>query len=221
MVSNHRLDRLTRLTTQFSKKWAKGEPKSLSEGLKEAVRPAEPLEPRLDQATRQIQTQITKLDNRLEKLKEKESSIFKRMVAGMEKHDSQTGTSLSNELAEVRKTEKLVSQGKIALEQIMLRLGTVKDLGDVVTTIAPAMSIVKSVRSGLINFMPEAGHEMGEISSMLSSILADAGQLGEFTLNFQVANEDAEKILAEASIIAEKRMKDKFPELPMPTKEAI
>jgi len=207
------------LTTQFSKKWVKGESKSLSEGLKEAVRPAEPLKPRLDQATRQIQTQVTKLDNRLERLKEKDSSIFKKMVAGMEKHDTQTGTSLSTELTEIRKTERLVSQGKIALEQIMLRLGTVKDIGDVVTTIAPAMSVVKSVKSGLINFMPEAGHEMGQISSMLSSILVDAGQLGNFTLNFQVANEDAEKILAEASIVAEKSMKDKLPELPMPTRE--
>ncbi|MCP8314830.1 MAG: hypothetical protein H3Z53_10755, partial [archaeon] len=101
-----------------------------------------------------------------------------------------------------------------------LRLNTVQDIGDMVATIAPAMSIIRNVRSGLVNFMPEAQHEMGEISNVLSTILVDAGQLGGTTLNFEAANEDAEKILAEASIVAEKRMKENFPELPMPTREA-
>jgi len=178
------------------------------------------LKPRLERATRQIQGQITKLDNRLERLKERDSSTFKRLVAGMEKHDTQRSTALSNELAEVRKMAKLVSQAKIALEQTALRLNTVQDIGDMVATIAPAMSIIRNVRSGLVNFMPEAQHEMGEISNVLSTILVDAGQLGGTTLNFEAANEDAEKILAEASIVAEKRMKENFPELPMPTREA-
>jgi division protein CdvB (Snf7/Vps24/ESCRT-III family) len=41
-------------------------------------------------------------------------------------------------------------------------------------------------------------------------------------LNFEAANEDAEKIIAEASAVAEQRMKDKFPELPtgVPTEES-
>jgi division protein CdvB (Snf7/Vps24/ESCRT-III family) len=179
------------------------------------------LKPRLEQATNQIQSQITKLDNRLVRLKERDSTIFKRMVTEMQKHDAQMSSALSNELAEVRKTANIVNQSKIALEQTTLRLNTVKDLGDMVATVAPAMGIVRSVRSELINFMPEAGHEMGEIGSVLSSILVDAGRLGEFTLNFKAANEDAERILAEASIIAEKRMKEQFPEIPATTAEAI
>ncbi|MCP8305160.1 MAG: hypothetical protein H3Z50_06835 [archaeon] len=178
------------------------------------------MKPKLEQATRQIQAQITKLDNRLVRLKERDSSTFKRIVVAMQKHDAQTSAALSNELAEVRKMAKLVSQAKIALEQITLRLNTVQDLGDMVATLAPATGIIRNVRSGLVKFMPEAEHEMGEIGSMLSSILVDAGQLGGFTLNFEATNEDAERILAEASIVAEKRMKEKFPELPTPTKES-
>jgi division protein CdvB (Snf7/Vps24/ESCRT-III family) len=65
--------------------------------------------------------------------------------------------------------------------------------------------------------MPEAEHEMGEVNSMLSSILVDAGQLGGVTMNFDAANEEAEKIIAEAAAVAEQNMKDKFPELPTPS----
>jgi division protein CdvB (Snf7/Vps24/ESCRT-III family) len=142
------------------------------------------------------------------------------MVAAIQKHDTQMSSALSNELAEVRKMTKLVSQSKIALEQTTLRLDTVQNLGDMVATLAPATCVIRSVRFGLVNFMPEAAHEMGEISSILSTIIVDIGQLGGLTLNFEAANEDAERILAEASIVAEKRMKEQLPELPLPMREA-
>jgi division protein CdvB (Snf7/Vps24/ESCRT-III family) len=48
----------------------------------------------------------------------------------------------------------------------------------------------------------------------LSSILVDAGTVGGYSLNFEAANEDAERIMAEASAVAEQRMKEKFPEIP-------
>jgi division protein CdvB (Snf7/Vps24/ESCRT-III family) len=84
------------------------------------------------------------------------------------------------------------------------------------------MSVIRSVRSGIISVLPEAEREINEISGLLSSILVDAGQVSGSTLNFEAANEDAEKILAEASAVAEQRMKEKFPELPtgVPTGES-
>ncbi|MGB9659166.1 MAG: Snf7 family protein [Nitrososphaerales archaeon] len=205
---------------QFSKNWAKDESKGFSEKLKEAVKPEESLKPRLDQASRLIQAQITNLDNRLLRLQERESYIFKRMVVAMQKHDTQTSSALSNELAEVRKMAKIVSQSKIALEQTTLRLNTVQNLGDMVATLAPAVSVIRDIRLGLVNFMPEAEHGMGEISNILSNTLLDAGQLGVPALNFEAANEDAQKILAEASIVAENKMKEKFPDPSLPIGEA-
>jgi division protein CdvB (Snf7/Vps24/ESCRT-III family) len=209
-----------KVVAQFSKNWAKDESRGFSERLKEAVKPEESLKPRLDQASRLIQAQITNLDNRLLRLHERDSYIFKRMVVAMQKHDTQTSSALSNELAEVRKMAKIVSQSKIALEQTTLRLNTVQNLGDMVATLAPAVSVIRDIRLGLVNFMPEAEHGMGEISNILSSTLLDAGRLGVPALNFEAANEDAQKILAEASIVAENKMKEKFPDLSLPIGEA-
>ena len=163
---------------------------------------------------RQIQVQVAKLDGTCAKLRERDASIFNKIVSSIQKHDSQHASVYENELSEIRKMSRMVTQAKLALEQITLRFNTVNELGDIVVTLTPAMSVIRSVRQGLVSVLPEAEGEIGEISGLLSSILVDAGTVGGYSLNFEAANEDAEKVLAEAAAVAESRMKEKFPEIP-------
>ena len=200
--------------SEFSKKWVPSNTPGFGEKVRGSLNPAGPLKPRIDSAVRNIQVQISKLENTTNKLKERDGALFNKVVSSLQKHDMQHASVYSNELAEVRKMSKLVTSARIALEQIILRLSTASELGDIVVTLAPAMAVIKSVKSGLTGVMPEAEQEIGDINSVLSSILVDAGQLGGLTLNFEAANEDAEHILFEASAVAEQNMKDKFPDLP-------
>jgi division protein CdvB (Snf7/Vps24/ESCRT-III family) len=182
--------------------------------VRESVTSPGPLKPRLESAARQIQAQVARLDASSAKLRERDSQIFKKVVGAIQKHDTQHASVFANELAQVRKMNKMVTQAKLALEQIVLRLSTVTELGDIVTTLTPAMSVIRSVKQGLVGVLPEAESEMGEISGLLSGILVDAGMVGGYSLDFEAGNEDAEKILVEASTVAEHRMKDKLPEIP-------
>lgn len=200
--------------SEFSSKWVKSQQPSTVEKIRESFQPAEPLKPKLEQAVRQLQAEIQKIDSILSKLKKKDEDIFRRSVAAMQNHDTQLATALSNELAEVRKMNKLVSQARLALEQIILRLKTVRDLGDIAVILAPAAGIIKSLRTSLTSVMPEAEGELSEINGLLNNILVEVGQLGGLTLNFEAANEEAEKILAEASAVAEQRIREAFPNLP-------
>jgi division protein CdvB (Snf7/Vps24/ESCRT-III family) len=120
----------------------------------------------------------------------------------------------ANELAEIRKMEKMIMHARLALEQIVLRLRTVSELGDVVTTLAPAVGVLRTVRTGMASVFPEAERELGQIGNLLSGIIIDAGQSTGLTLNFDAANEDAQRILTEAGSVAEQKIKDKFPDLP-------
>ena len=200
--------------SNFTKNWNKPQQGGFGDRVKDAVRSTGPLKPRLELAVRQIQTQVSRLDSASSKLKDRDQSIFTRVVASIQKHDMAHASVFANELAEIRKMNKMVTSAKLALEQIVMRLSTVQELGDIVVTLTPAMSVIKSVKAGLTSVLPEAEGEIGEISGLLSSILVDAGQLGGSTLNFEAANEEAEKVLAEASAVAEQRMKEKFPDLP-------
>jgi len=198
----------------FAGRWEKQNTQGFGERVRDSVRNPGPLKPRLDLAVRQIQVQVAKLDSTTNKLRERDNSIFAKVVASLQKHDTQHASVFANELAEIRKMNKMVTQAKLALEQIVLRLNTITELGDIVVTLTPAMAVIRNVKQGLVGVLPEAESEIGEISGLLSSILVDAGTVGGYSLNFEAANEDAEKILAEASAVAETRMREKFPEIP-------
>ena len=203
------------MSEKFAKKWGEGQSQlPLTARVKEAVRPPGPLKTRLEFATRRIEMQIQRLDKATDRFTDRDKSIFARIVQAYEKHDTQRAHVFANELAEIRKMEKMIMHARLALEQIVLRLSTVSELGDVVTTLAPAVSVLRSVRNGMASVFPEAESELGQIGNLLSGIIIDAGQSSGLTINFESANEDAQKILNEAATVAEQKIKEKFPELP-------
>jgi division protein CdvB (Snf7/Vps24/ESCRT-III family) len=200
----------------FGKKWEERENQtSISTRLKEAVRPSKPLKPRLELAIRGIEVQIQRLDQAGDRFSKRDKSIFARVVEAYSKHDMPRANVFANELAELRKMEKMIMHERLALEQIVLRLKTVTELGDVVTTLGPAVDILRGVKIGMANIFPEAERELGQIGNLLNGIIIDAGQSMGLTINFENANEDAKKILNEAATVAEKQIKEKFPESPV------
>ena len=112
---------------------------------------------------------------------------------------------------------KMITSAKLALEQIQLRLNTITELGDVVVTLSPAMSVIKNIQGGLNSMIPEAGQSFGKITDILNGIMNDSGQIpttSDINGNTSAVSEDALKIIEEASAIVEQNMKDKFPDLP-------
>ncbi len=203
------------MSERFAKQWGGKEPEApLTTRIKESVRPPGPLKPRIDFAVRRIEMQIQRLDKATDRFTERDKSIFTRIVDAYSKHDMTRANVFANELAEIRKMEKMIMHARLALEQIVLRLRTVSELGDVVTTLAPAVGVLRTVKSGMASIFPEAERELGQIGTLLSGIIVDAGQSTGLTLNFETVNEDAQKILTEAASVAEQKIKEKFPELP-------
>ncbi|RLI42078.1 hypothetical protein DRO69_10815 [Candidatus Bathyarchaeota archaeon] len=204
-----------RLTAKFTKKWGKGykEP-ALKERIKEAIRSPEPLKPRLDLAVRRIELQIQKLDKATNRLTERDKAIFDRIVKAYSKHDMPRANVFANELAGIRKMEKMIMHSRLALEQIALRLSTVSELGDVVTTLGPAVGVLRSVRDGMSAIFPEAERELGQIGNLLGGMITDVGQNTGVSIDFETANDDAQNILDEAATVAEQKIKEKFPALP-------
>jgi len=199
----------------FATKWEKKEQgPRIIDRLRESVRTPTPLKLQIDQANRQIQVLISQLDSTISRIKQRDSTIFKGVVAAIARHDTQHAAVYANELSEVRRMGKAVTQAQLALEQISLRLGTITDLGEIAATLAPAVSVIRTMKESLTLALPEADREIGEISGLLSSVLVDAGTTAGLSLNFNAANEDAQKVLEEASSVAEQRMRESFPEIP-------
>jgi division protein CdvB (Snf7/Vps24/ESCRT-III family) len=199
----------------FGNKWIKPQIEYMGNKLLEGIKPQAPLKPRIEEAQHKLQLQISKLDSITSKMEEKDKVIFKRVVHALQNHETQYAKILSTELSQVRKMRKMVSSASLALEQIQLRLNTITELGDVVVTLSPAMSVIKGIQGGLSSMMPEADQSFGQISDLLGSIMTDSGQIPSTEINGPNAiNDDSMKIIEEASAIVEQNMKDKFPDLP-------
>ncbi len=136
--------------SQFSTNWEKKKTAKLGERLRTAFNNPGPLKPRLDALVRQINIVMAKLDSSMAKIRDRDSALFAKTVAAVQRHDNQRASMFANELAEVRKVGKMVTQSRLALEQIVLRLSTITELGDIVTTLAPATSIVRNVKDDIV-----------------------------------------------------------------------
>jgi division protein CdvB (Snf7/Vps24/ESCRT-III family) len=201
----------------FDSRWTKPQGESVGHKLLEGIKPQAPLKPRIEEAQKKLHMQIARLDAISSRMQEKDKLIFKRVVLAMQSHDSSHAKVLSGELSQIRKMNKMVTSAKLALEQIQLRLNTMTELGDVVVTLSPAMSVIKGLQNGLSGMMPEADQSFGQISELLGNIMTDSGQIpnSEIT-NFNTINEDTAQIMEEASAVVEMNMKNKFPDLPSP-----
>lgn len=203
--------------TGFDKTWTRPESVGLTEKLRETVKPQGALKPRIEQAVNKLQGQISKMDSMLGKLRERDAQLFKRIVAAMQHHDAATSRVLSNELAEIRKVSKMLGNARMALEQVQLRLTTIHDLGDAMVAIAPAMSTMKGLKSSLGRFMPEADSELNAMTQTLNGLMMDSLAGGDFNVDSDVSNEETERILQEASAVAEQQIGDRFPSVPSPS----
>jgi division protein CdvB (Snf7/Vps24/ESCRT-III family) len=192
--------------SKFSKNWESPQKKT-------AV-PSGPLKPHIESAINLINQQNQRLDMAGSKLATKDKQLLDKVADSLAKHDKSRALMVANELVQVRKLEKNVLQIKLALEQISLRLITVKDYGDFLNTMTPALSIIKGVQPGVLNVVPEAEKGFSELGQSLSSIVTEAGYNTILNEPIATANEDASNILSEAATVAEQKLKEKFPDLP-------
>lgn len=198
----------------FKEKWNKTQPENMAVKILESIKSQPPLKPRIEEAQKKLELQISKLDGISTKIVEKDQLIFKRIVHSIQNHDAQYAKLLSNELSQIRKMSKMVDSAKLALEQIQLRLNTITELGDVVVTLTPAMSVIKNIQGGLSSMVPEADQSLSQISDLMGGILSDSAQIPKHEVdNGRVLSEESTSIIEEATTLVEQSMKEKFPDL--------
>jgi division protein CdvB (Snf7/Vps24/ESCRT-III family) len=198
----------------FEKTWARQETQGVTGKIRDAVKPQGALKPRIQNAVNKLQVQISKMDSMLTKLRERDSQLFQRIVIAMQQHDTTASRVLSNELAEIRKVTRMLGNARMSLEQVQLRLTTIHDLGDAMIAIGPAVATMKGLKSSLGRFMPEADSELNAMTQTLNGLMMDSLAGDSFNLESDIGNEETEKILREASAVAEQQIGDKFPTVP-------
>jgi division protein CdvB (Snf7/Vps24/ESCRT-III family) len=206
----------------ISNSWNKTEGESISQKVMGRVKPDVPLKNKIELAQRKLQFQISKLETITEKLQKKHDGIFEKVVNAQKARNMAYASAYAAELVQVRKMKNMVNGAKLSMEQIQLRLNTVSELGDVVVTLSPCMSIIKGLSPSLNGLMPEANASMQDLSLLLGDVMSGSSLGGADMLNVENhQSADSLAILEEAHAVIAGQTKQSIPDLPDSLKHEI
>ncbi|MEW6043512.1 MAG: hypothetical protein AB1608_04565 [Thermoproteota archaeon] len=199
----------------LSDKWSDvGRSDNLSQKILDKVRPDVPLKNKIDVAQKNLQLQIVKLDSIAAKIKQKNDYIFSKIVSAQKSNNHLHAKAYATELLEIRKMHNMVTGAKLALEQIQLRLNTVSELGDIVVTLSPCMSVINGLSNSLRGIMPEATSSMQNLSQILGDVLNGSSMNSTDVITTHATNSDTLAILEEAAAVIEGQTRASIPEPP-------
>jgi len=182
-----------------------------------SLRRQAPLKERINAILYRLQFQSERLKQTANRLQARDKELFDKCVAAYLSKDVDRASIYANECAEVRRMAKVLLRSQLALEQVVLRLQTVEDLGEAALQMALVARVVRDVKSSIAGVMPEVAFNLSQIDESLNSLMVETGEATGISVTSITPSEEAQKILSEASLLAEQQMKEKFPELPTVT----
>ena len=198
------------------KNWDREQKAPLLSKLGEHIHHQEPLKERISQCIYRLKVNQNRLEGANLKTQQHDKSLFDKCVQAQMAKDTARSTMYANEIAEILKMAKVTLRSQLALEQVVLRLETIQEFGDVAALMGPVAGVVHASRNQISGVIPEVGYELGEISEALNGVVMEVGEATGQAYDMEASGTEAQKILGEANTVAEQRMREKFPELPSP-----
>ena len=201
----------------IAKNWREVKNGILSQKFLDRVRPEARLKNKMYDAGKKMESQILRLEQTHTKLKQNYDHIFKKIVEckrnGNNENESRART-YAIELQEVKKAKNKIAEAKLAMEHIKLRLNTVSELGDIVVTLSPCMSLIKGLAPSISTLMPQMHTSMEDLTNMFGDMLTDSSLSQESMTPTYQGNTDTDAILQEAHDVIEGKTRTAMPEPP-------
>ena len=187
---------------------------NLSQKFLDKLKPETALKNRINDAGKNMEYQISRLDQVHNKLKKNHEHVFKKIVEAKLMRNESKARTYAIELQEIKKIKNKIANAKLVMEQIKLRLSTVSELGDIVVTLSPCMSLIKGLAPSISSLMPQINASMQDLPNMFEDLLSNSSlSLDSMTTPYQ-GNSDTEAILQEAHNVLEGRTRNTMPEPP-------
>jgi division protein CdvB (Snf7/Vps24/ESCRT-III family) len=162
-------------------------------------------------AIRQVEINRRELEQLRSRLDNRRTSIFNLTVRAIERNDEMRARILSGEHVELQKISRVVNASELALLHIIVRLETLRDVGDVMYVLSNAFKAVKRIGKSVSEVAPNLEMMANEINNSFSGILSE---LGVITPSVSVALSDTpEQIFDKAQELIRERTSE-LSELP-------
>jgi len=125
---------------------------------------------RLGVSSYRLRSVISRIDSYIGRLEERDKLLFNRVVEAQVARDQSRAAMYANEVAEIRKIIRQLMSTRIALEQVVLRMETIEELGDVYAELAPVVGVVNELKTMMKGVMPEISMELAEVGEGLNEV---------------------------------------------------
>ena len=198
----------------IAKNWREVKNGILSQKFLDRVRPEARLKNKMYDAGKKMESQILRLEQTHTKLKQNYDHVFKKIVDAKKMRNESRAMTYAIELQEIKKAKNKIAEAKLAMEQIKLRLNTVSELGDIVVTLSPCMSLIKGLAPSISTLMPQMHTSMEDLTNMFGDMLTDSSLSQESMTPIHQGNTDTDAILQEAHDVIEGKTRTAMPEPP-------
>jgi len=135
------------------------------------------LKEKINVSLKQIEAQRKELEHLRFKLEERRRVMFDAAIKAIEKNDEKRARVLAGEHVELQKVTNVVGASELALLHIIVRLETIRDVGDVMYVLSNAFKSVKSVGKSVSGVAPNLEQAASEISGSFSNVVHELGMI--------------------------------------------
>jgi division protein CdvB (Snf7/Vps24/ESCRT-III family) len=162
-----------------------------------------------------LRIQQNKLEQASYRLKERDRILFESCTGALKKKNKERAAMCANEIAEVRKLLKFLYSVQLAIERVVLRLETLKELSDIVIDLKPALKLLQNVSSDLFQVLPDVSSELNNVNDAIRETLcATKISANESLIPVGKKTAGGEEVLNEVSSFLEQKLSESLPEPP-------
>lgn len=164
---------------------------------------------------RNLKIQQHKIEQVSFRLKRRDKALFQTCVHALKNHNKDRATMCANEIAEVKKLIKFLYHVELAIERVILRLETIRELSDIIIDLKPALRMLQSVSKQLFEVLPNVSSELSRVNDAISETLYTTRiTLDPSIIPINKKTPGGEEILKEVTSVLEHKIARKLPEPP-------
>lgn len=202
---------------ELAKKWDVKSEESTKKTLKELRKIKGGLRGKISVFLSQLEDKIGRVEYMVKTLQERDRQLYDKVLEAQERGDKYRAAMYANEISELRKMAKRLIGVQTVLEQVKLRVETVRDLGELASLMYHVRPLIKELESQFKGVVPELALDLHNVNEALMEAfmgLETSGIISEAPGTIPAhLDEEARKVLEEATVIAESRVKNEFPKI--------
>jgi division protein CdvB (Snf7/Vps24/ESCRT-III family) len=165
------------------------------------------IRPKLSTTIKEIEYHRKELENLRGRLEQRRRILFDTTVKAMVTKDETKATIYANEWTELRKVGKVVYASELALTQVVLRLESIVDVGDVMSHMSMAFKVMQKVNKAVTGLMPSLDQASEDINSALNETMVGMSNITP-SIQLNINTESGAELVEQARKLAEERAEE-------------